>query len=165
MRVYLLMCYILHEIFINFKKLKRLYFIRNRYDFDPSNPVVGGDPVVELQYEILNIEYGSIILVYGITIHASGRMIERGVSKEMLITTIQKGDTFNEGARKIWDGGGRKKIVHDELVIISNYEENRIVTVYWNIPGWDMMTRESKNKVQAVYRNNWLVSNNICLNV
>ena len=63
---------------------------------------------------------------------------------EMLKKTLVHGHIKQEGPQKVWDPNGRKLYSYKNMVVVTNYEQNRIVTVYWKIPDWSNLEKINK---------------------
>lgn len=124
-------------------------------NFEPKT-----DSEVENSYSTILIQLSkNCFLNFGITLHASERMFQRGITKDMLKQTLQYGKIEHEGPQKIWDPYGRKLYTYKNMIIVTNYEQNRIVTVYWKIPLWDSLERKEKNKFQKMYAKSFILHN------
>lgn len=104
---------------------------------------------------------GVIPLVFGISIHAYQRMVQRGVNLSMLRYTIENGTIEHEGPQRLWDNLGRKIYTYLNMIIITNFEQNRIVTVYWKIPNWCEMERGVKLIKQKEMYQKWIKDSDI----
>jgi len=112
---------------------------------------------IESTYNKLNIILRDTCkLVFGISIHATERMTQRGITDIMLGFTIQNGTVFHEGPQKSWDGEGRKTFTYDNMVIVTNFNQNRIVTVFWHINNWDLLGVEDRILYQQRARHDWM---------
>lgn len=130
----------------NVKLLLYCYFNYEPYhlNFIPTT-----NSEIEKSYGIVSIplqKYYNII--FGITIHASERMSQRKITNEMLKKTIKNGKIIQEESQKTWDPNGRKLYVYKNMIVVTNFEQNRIVTVYWKIPEWDILDRSGKQVKQ-----------------
>jgi len=104
---------------------------------------------IEKLYKIITLDLpGECFIKFGITLHASQRMFQRGINENMLKKTLVYGKIQHEGPQKIWDPYGRKVYTYKNMVIVTNYEQNRIVTVYWKIPKWDFLEKTEKYRAQ-----------------
>ena len=138
-------------------------------EFAPSS-----SSLIEKSYSLLKVTHrpntGCVLrnllpedLVFGITVHASERMKQRNITKNMLAHTIKHGCILKKGPQKGWDGPGRKLFIMDKMVVVTNFDQNRIVTVYWKIDNWSSIDAENKQIQQKVVRNQWLNTNSIYL--
>ena len=122
------------------------------------NPVINHS--VEHRYPILKIKkqrqkYRSFTLIFGITEHASFRMTQRQVTRDMIAHTLKYGTIEHEGPQKHWDNEGRIVFTWDNMVVITNRSKNRIVTVYWKIDNWCNIERTRKTFIQKKVRREW----------
>jgi hypothetical protein len=119
------------------------------------NPSLNND--IERAYNILKIKKNvPCLLVLGITEHASQRMLQRKVTTEMVAHTLKYGILDIEGPQKTWDMEGRKTFTWKNMVVVTNYDQNRIVTVYWKIKEWEKLKhKEEKKLVQKKARRQW----------
>ena len=95
-------------------------------------------------------------LIFGITIHASERMKQRNITKDMVAHTIKYGNIFKEPPQKKWDGQGRKLFMMNGMVVVTNFDQNRIVTVYWKIKDWSYIDNNKKKIKQNYIRKCWI---------
>lgn len=110
----------------------------------------------ESNYRVVNIKLGEFSCVrFGITVHAYDRMNQRGITLNMLKHTLTHGKIEQEGPQRTWDVDGRKTYCFNGMTVISNFEQNRIITVFWNIPNWDQMDRQSKDSKQQLSKILW----------
>lgn len=116
-------------------------------NFEPKS-----DSQIEKSYSTILIQISkNCFLNFGITLHASERMFQRNITKDMLKKTLQYGKIEHEGPQKLWDPYGRKLYIYKNMIIVTNYEQNRIVTVYWKIPSWDLLERNEKHVFQKIF--------------
>lgn len=122
-------------------------------NFDPKI-----DAPVEQTYDTIKFKLNNIQkIIYGITMHAKDRMSQRNVSNEMLKTTLKKGKMRQEGPQRSWDCGGRKVYTYNNLTVVTNFEQNRIVTVFWDVWNWSTLDKISKQKEQEKLKRKWLI--------
>lgn len=118
---------------------------------------------IESSYKILkvnrNITFLTQQLVLGITFHAEERMKQRGITYKMLSTSIKNANIRHESPQKKWDKLGRMVFTCDNMVVVTNFEQNRIVTVYWQIENWEYMNKNQKITAQEKSRDHWIVNN------
>ena len=119
------------------------------------NPKI--DAPVEQTYDTIKFKLNKIQkIIYGITMHAKERMSQRNVSNKMLETTLKKGKMTQEGPQRSWDCGGRKVYTYNNLTVVTNFEQNRIVTVFWDVWNWSTLDKISKQKEQEKLKIKWL---------
>jgi len=111
---------------------------------------------VEKYYHVLKIKkHARGLLVFGITDHALRRITQRKINNDMVAHTLKYGLVESEGPQKFWDIEGRKVFTWKNMVVVTNYNQNRIVTVYWKIDEWSNLKQDEKNYIQMKTRRKW----------
>ena len=153
-----MMFHALSRINIHFKRMllnfikKQLYHI----NFKPNY-----NSIVEKSYDVITVtKLYKQSFVFGLTLHAEQRMKERGITKNMVITSIKNAKLQHEYPQKKWDKLGRILFIYNKLIVVTNFEQNRIVTVYWKVDNWSLMNKEEKQSVQTQIRKEWISNNN-----
>jgi hypothetical protein len=164
-------CFKYTNPFINNKVIRRLNMGYKLFheNFSPSS-----SSLIEQSYNLLKVTHRPntgcflrnllpVNLIFGITVHASERMKQRDITNNMLAHTIKHGYILKEGPQKRWDGPGRKLFIMDKMIVVTNFDQNRIVTVYWKIDNWSNINTEDKKTQQELVRQQWLNINSNCL--
>lgn len=129
---------------------------KNHNNFKPDTLTNTG----ECNYRILKIkrcyEYFNLPpLVFGLTGHAVQRMSQRKISPDMVSHTLKYGKLDYEEPQKLWDTYGRAVFTWENMVVVTNYEKNRIVTVFWKIDDWSELHISEKPFAQNKARRKW----------
>ena len=110
----------------------------------------------ESSYKVINVNMGEFSKAsFGITIHAYDRMTQRGITCNMLKQTLTFGKIEQEGPQRTWDINGRKTYCLNGMTVVTNFSQNRVITVFWKIPNWYEMDRETKDIKQQLSKIFW----------